>query len=267
MKHKLKQTLAGLLAAGMLASPALAASFPDVSSSASYAEAVEYVSDIGLMVGDEQGKFNPNKTVTRAEMAAIISRIRGEDDWGREKGWEENYRFTDVPTNHWACYSISMAARMKIVNGYGDGRFGPSDKVTYEQGTTMIVRAYGLESDAAFAGGYPDGYITVARNNGLTADISSQIGSDLTRAQVAKMLYNSATSKVSVWALQKTITDKLAEYSVTYLKYCGESKGIVSYCPQGKDSFLAGVEYERSTGNVKLYNMSGRLIKTFPLNR
>ena len=185
MKQKLKQTLAGLLAAGMLACPALAASFPDVSSSADYAEAVEYVSDIGLMVGDEQGKFNPNKTVTRAEMAAIICRMLGETE-----GLSKSGKFSDVPTSHWANPYVAKAAELGIVSGYGDGKFGPSDTVTYEQAVTMIVRAaYGSEA-AELLGGYPNGYVTVAKNNYLLYQLNASYSSDMSRASVAQLLYN-----------------------------------------------------------------------------
>ena len=185
MKHKLKQTLAGLLAAGMLASPALAASFPDVSSSASYAEAVEYVSDIGLMVGDEQGKFNPNKTVTRAEMAAIISRMLGETE-----GLSKSSKFSDVPTSHWANPYVAKAAELGIVSGYGDGKFGPSDTVTYEQAVTMIVRALGGEREAINAGGYPQGYLEAAQSEDLLDGIIAKTGDEMSRANIAVLLSN-----------------------------------------------------------------------------
>lgn len=185
MKHKFKQALAGLLAMGMLTCPALAAAFPDVSSTADYAEAVEYVSDIGLMVGDDLGNFNPNKTVTRAEMATIICRMLGETE-----GLTKSNQFSDVPMNHWANPYVAKAAELGIVGGYGDGRYGPSDAVTYEQAVTMIVRALGGESEAMLLGGYPNGYVLAAEGEGLLDNVTATVGEKLTRANVAVMLFN-----------------------------------------------------------------------------
>ena len=39
-------------------------------------DAVDEVSDKGLMVGDDQGNFNPNKPVTRAELAVVLARLK-----------------------------------------------------------------------------------------------------------------------------------------------------------------------------------------------
>ena len=187
MKQTLKRTLAWLLAAGMLTCPVLAASFPDVSSSADYAEAVEYVSDIGLMVGDDQGNFNPNKTVTRAEMATIICRMLGETE-----NLPKSDKFSDVPTSHWANPYVAKAAELGIVNGYGNGKFGPSDTVTYEQMLAMIIRALGGEELAKENGGYPDGYISTAVDHGLVENVSVHRGESLSRENVAIILYNCA---------------------------------------------------------------------------
>lgn len=186
MRRKIRYLLAGLLVSGFLIYPAFAvSSFPDVDESAEYAEAVEYLSQIGIMVGDNQGNFNPNKTVTRAEMATIICRMISETN-----DLPNSTNFTDVPADHWANTYVGRAAELGIVNGYGDGRFGPSDNVAYEQVIAMIVRALGHEHFAIEAGGYPDGYIEVANNQGYTTGILALKGKPLSRNQVAILIYN-----------------------------------------------------------------------------
>lgn len=69
--------------------------FPDVADDAPYAEAAEYLNDVGIMQGDEKGNFNPDKTVTRAEMAALICRMLGETE-----NLAKANTFTDVPVSH-----------------------------------------------------------------------------------------------------------------------------------------------------------------------
>lgn len=187
MKRKIRCLFVGLLIGVMLICPVFAVSaFPDVDENAEYAEAAEFLSEIGIMVGDEKGNFNPDKPVTRAEMAAIICRMLGET----EDLAVDGSIFADVPAAHWANGYVVRAASLGIVNGYGDGKFGPSDTVTYEQAITMLIRAIGQESDAVNAGGYPDGYLLVARQNGFLNGMDFQRGTPFTRANVAKLLLN-----------------------------------------------------------------------------
>lgn len=165
-------------------------SFPDVSQSAAYSTAVEYVNKLGVMVGDDEGNFNPDKIVNRAEMATIVCRVLGQ---------AENLPtlnvFTDVPTAHWGNACIGRASELKIVNGYGDGTFGPSDPVTYEQAITMIVRAIGEEDAANYYGGYPDGHLYVADGKNLLKGIPPMKGQGLARSSVAVLLYNYYTAQ------------------------------------------------------------------------
>lgn len=186
MKRRLKQLVAVILAGGMLICPGFAAStFPDVDEHTEYTEAVEYLNEIGIMVGDDNGNFNPNKTVTRAEMAAIVCRVLGETE-----NLSVSSAFSDVPVSHWANGYIGKAATLGIVSGYGNGFFGPSDGITYEQAVTMLVRAVGSNEEALAAGGYPDGFLSVAQSKGFLSGLNIQKGVPLSRAYVAMILLN-----------------------------------------------------------------------------
>lgn len=188
MKHKLCLTLACLLAFILLLTcPAMAASpFPDVDENADYAEAVEYLKDVGIMKGDDQGNFNPNKTVTRAEMATIICNMLGETE-----DLTVSDEFSDVPTTFWANKYITRAKELGVISGYGNKKFGPNDQVTYEQVLTMIINVKGRTDEANKAGGYPLGFISVAEERGYTEGLLIEVGHNLTRWQVALILYNS----------------------------------------------------------------------------
>jgi len=187
MKAKFRRLLAGLLIGGMLTCPALAvSSFPDVDENAEYAEAVEYLKGTGIMEGDDKGNFNPNSTVTRGQMAAIVCRMLGEE----ENLAKDGNLFSDVPSAHWANAYIARAATLGIINGYGDGKFGPDDNVTYEQTVTMIVRAVGFVQEAQEAGGYPDGFLFVASDNNWLEGVMAKKGEFLSRADIATILYN-----------------------------------------------------------------------------
>lgn len=186
MRRKIQCLLAGLLVCGFLTYPTFAASsFPDVDEYSEYAEAIAYVSETGIMVGDSNGNFNPDNSVSRAEMATLICRMLGETE-----GLQTSSDFFDVPTNHWANIYVGKAVELGIVNGYGNGKFGPSDEVTYEQAITMIIRALDYENEAIGAGGYPNGYLVIAQNIGLLDGINAKKGAPLDRGSVAIIIYN-----------------------------------------------------------------------------
>lgn len=186
IKQSISAAVLSAVLGGAMVFPGMAASFPDVASGADYAEAVDYVSDMGLMVGDKTGKFHPDQAVTRAEMATILCNMLGET----ENLSTDGSVFTDVPADHWANRYVVKAAELGLVSGYGNGKFGPSDQVTYEQAITMVVQAMSLGDYALAAGGYPDGYITVAQEFGLVRGLSSSVGSPMPRSEIAILIYN-----------------------------------------------------------------------------
>lgn len=163
-------------------------SFPDVPASAPYAEAVSTLHEYGIINGDNKGNFNPNSSVTRAEAAAIICRLLGMEEEAKQA---RTTSFTDVPTNHWANGYVAKAAEQGIINGYGNGKFGPSDSVTYAQMIKMLVCAGGMGQQAEIEGGYPSGYILVAENTGITTGVSYTAGDPAPRHAVALLIYNS----------------------------------------------------------------------------
>lgn len=169
---------------------AFASSFVDVEDSANYTEAVETLNKLGIITGDtnENGEavYRPNDSVTRAEMAALVSRIQGFN-----ASSQSATPFADVPTTHWASGYIAAAAQTGIVNGYGDGNFGPEDPVLYEQVIKMVMVTLGYEPFAAANGGYPTGYTIAASRYDVTKDVTGGVaGQPAPRATIAQILDN-----------------------------------------------------------------------------
>lgn len=193
--NKKRRLFAGILAVllcfSLAPSSALAASegriFPDVPAGAPYADALDTLYEMGIFEGDEHGNFNPDKTISRAELATILCRILEAEE---EAKTHTSAPFTDVRDGVWYAGYVFMAAGMGIVTGYGNGLFGPNDPVKYEQAVTMLVRAWGYDWMAKDAGGYPDGYLSVARSLGFLNNVSGSVGSPAPRSTVAQLVYN-----------------------------------------------------------------------------
>lgn len=185
MKNLKKVLALVVVFAMMLSTVAFAGSFPDVADDADYASAIETLAAMGFFKGDDNGNFNPDATITRAEYAVIVCRLLGIEGSATGK-----CDFTDA-ADHWATGYIKMANQYGIVKGYGDGKFGPDDAVKYEEAVKMLVCALGYEPMAASKGGYPTGYIAVASQIGLLDNVSGATqGTGAARNIVATMTYN-----------------------------------------------------------------------------
>lgn len=185
MKNLKKVLALVVVFAMMLSTVAFAGSFPDVADDADYASAIETLAAMGFFKGDDNGNFNPDATITRAEYAVIVCRLLGIEGSATGK-----CDFTDA-ADHWATGYIKMANQYGIVKGYGDGNFGPDDAVKYEEAVKMLVCALGYEPMATSKGGYPTGYIAVASQIGLLDGVSGATqGTGAARNIVATMTYN-----------------------------------------------------------------------------
>ncbi|HPR92983.1 MAG TPA: S-layer homology domain-containing protein [Syntrophomonadaceae bacterium] len=109
-------------------------------------EAINNMGSRMVVSGVRNEMFDPDRDITRAEFAAII--VRG---LGLKPGTGKA-QFTDVKNTDWFSGYIITAAEQKIISGYGNGKFGPMDKITREQAMTMISMAMkltGLKADLA----------------------------------------------------------------------------------------------------------------------
>jgi len=185
----LSKVLAVVLALVMALSMVSFAAYTDVADDANYAEAVSVLSSLDMLKGYEDGTFKPEGDITRAEFAMVVCRLLG---YAATAEVSASYApFNDVPANHWASGAIALAAQQGIVNGYGNGNFGPEDNVTYEQAIKMVVAALGYTIVAESNGGYPGGFQIVAAQAGILDGITDgKAGVPASRGVVAQLAYN-----------------------------------------------------------------------------
>ena len=124
---------------------ARSSSFTDVSGNEYYAEAAQMLWENGIISGYEDGSLRADKSVSRAEMATFVCRLLGEEKIAEGYKGFTSAMAADVPSSHWASGYITYAVIGGIVNGDGNGKFRPDDKVRYAEAIKMIVCAIGLE--------------------------------------------------------------------------------------------------------------------------
>ena len=205
MNKNLKKVISSVAALTMVASSvaAFAVDFPDVESTASYAQAVQELSALDVISGYEDGTFGPDKLVTRAEITKMIVDALAERSSAEAS--TESTKFADVSADHWAKGYINQGVADGFIAGMSDTEFDPDANVTYVQAQKMLVSAIGYETYAQAQGGWPIGYKTYAASLDITKGISGiKDSTELTRAQVAQMIDNAMDTPLCVIASWKT---------------------------------------------------------------
>ncbi|NIA18468.1 MAG: DUF1416 domain-containing protein [Simkaniaceae bacterium] len=107
--------------------------FSDVSESEWYAPYVRTAYLANIVGGYSDGTFGPNKKVSRSEALRILFDAAGVDV---ETDYDAG--FPDVSANAWYVSYVNYAAENGIVSGYGDGTFGPNEKLTRAQVSKIV---------------------------------------------------------------------------------------------------------------------------------
>ncbi|MGG0670704.1 S-layer homology domain-containing protein [Sporosarcina koreensis] len=227
--RKLKLTVGALVIAGsLLVSHTIAASvgsFTDVPAAKPYANAVYELAERNIIGGYEDGTFKPAASITRGQAAAIIAKLRNLDTKNvKDPG------FKDVSQSQWNYGAIAALANAGVINGYGDGRFGPNDSITRGQMASILVKAFGLPPYPYSSSENPftdtqrlashQTTINILYKMGITSGTSPTTFSPnapISRAQAAVLIVK--TEKVK----ESTITLKAADYGwdsfYTYTSY------------------------------------------------
>ena len=103
----------------------------------SYEEAVEVLSAIKVLEGFEDGSFQPEGTVTREQAAKIVAYVKLGKTLADALVCEKD-PFSDVKATRWSAGYIAYCVEVGILNGYGDGTFGPTQSVTGYQLVALL---------------------------------------------------------------------------------------------------------------------------------
>ena len=184
LKRALSLGLTATMISGLMVMGSSAASYADVTSKQNE-EAIEVLKTVGIMVGDENGKFNPEAKVTRNEMAVVMCNLL---DY-TVASYKGTSPFTDVP--EWAEPYVAACYTNGITSGYDKVTYGGNDTVTTGQAALMLLKALGYFQYSADFG---SDWLVETTKNGSTAGLFDGVATGakeaLTRNDVAQMVLN-----------------------------------------------------------------------------
>ncbi len=204
----IKRTVAALLATLMLAT---STSFTLAAEVDVDDLAIAKVNAAGIMTGTDKG-FEPEKSLTRAEAAAIIVRMKGISE-ATVKSAAGTTNFDDVAATHWAAGYINQASNLGIVKGVSATSFAPDKEVTVQEMVTMAVRALGAGTLVDSEGTWPSNYINFAAEEGLLDGVAGAYASVSTRLDAARVVANSL--EANMWVKAEADTNSKITYKIS----------------------------------------------------
>ena len=197
-KIAISLVLASLITSNVFA---LDNSFSDVNNDHPYYAAIESLKNLGIINGYEDGTFQPEKAVNRAEAIKMILGSAGLDIPEIQAG--DQQEFPDVPSETWFAKFVVLAKQKGIVRGNDDGTFAPARQVVKAEFLKMLLEAFGKDlskhqnlTEGVSADTEPGQwflpYVSYAKTLGIITPTLEDLlypGKQLNRGECAEMIY------------------------------------------------------------------------------
>lgn len=230
--------------------------FPDVGDNHPFKGEIESLARSGVIKGNPDGKFYPEKSVNRAEFLKMLYVATN-----RQPKPINVACFTDVERGSWYEPYVCDAASKEngFVQGYSDGKFRPASPVNRTEALKMIFTVFGLGTpeitsadqdlikfvDISVAAWYSK-YISAAYKNGILP-IAGHGGArfypekELLRGEAAAYMFNALNKRSEEKASSSSSTAGLNSSGRSASSYSSESFSIknVSFPFSDTDKFVA----------------------------
>ena len=175
------------------------AAFTDQADIKVKSDVVDTLVSLGVIEGFEDGSFQPNGTVTRAQMAKMIYVLRtGNSDASAYNN--DKTTFTDI-NGHWARGYIKYCQSLNIIAGKSSTIFAPNASVTAQEAAKMLLVTLGYDAQKAglVGSGWASKTNALADENGLLDDVNTSFTAACPRQYAAQLIYNAIDAKTVVW--------------------------------------------------------------------
>ena len=160
-----------------------AVDFPDVKGDFYLEEAIDVLSGYEVISGYPDKTFKPDRIVTRAEMAKMVTVAAGLHEYSKNM----TSVYEDMQ-GHWAESYVELADVLGIVKGITPSIYGPDNLIKFEEAYTMILRLLGY-TDESLIGNWPSNYHEKAVELNLFENINANV-EFASRRDITIMLFN-----------------------------------------------------------------------------
>lgn len=218
----LKKVLALVLAVVMVMGAVVttSAAYTDVKDTDTYANAIDVLSNLGILDGFTDGTFKPEGTLTRAQTAKIVAIVANAKTVGYiDTDIDELYAnainpFVDC-NNSWALPYINYCRITKLCDGMSATTYEPNREVTGNQFLKFMLTTLGFDtSKEGYTGtGWDINVLNRANEIGLTDGLAKgwQAGKPITRGEAAQIIVNALSSYLVEYGqkVKNTVNDNI----------------------------------------------------------
>lgn len=243
----MRKITAGLIAIIMMFSVSVSAKFNDVEAGTNYADAIERLSQYGIINGKGDGNFDPQGSLTRAEMSKISTVVAGLDSLAPANSGTS--LFSDMDGSYWASGYVNTAAKNKLIFGYPNGTFEPERELSYAEAVTIVLRLLGYSSDE-LGNNWPMAYMQKASELKLTTGIDGDANDLINRANIALII-----DRALVTDMKKASDTAASKKLFALMNYTISDECIVLATNQ-QDKTLLSNEVKTTIGTYQSINNS-----------
>jgi hypothetical protein len=184
--------------------PTIPEKFEDVNAGHTNYLAISKLREQGIIEGYDDGNFQPNRNINRAEALKMITLATGvftEEEIENMDDEITEQPFTDTPIDRWYTKYLIAGKEKGIINGHPDGRFAPSENIKLGEALKILFESYGdFDIDSTLETLYEDTpsdawfsqYTSYGGSKGIINIYSSNTvnpGQELTRGYLAEIIY------------------------------------------------------------------------------
>jgi hypothetical protein len=156
--------------------------YTDVGAQDPYALPISVLTGEGVLEGNPDGSFRPNRSLNRAEFLKIIIALR-------HPVFEPPERpcFPDVPERAWYFDEVCFARSWGIVEGYPDGTFRPEQSINYVEALKMLSEVFGYSITRQRGDEWFTPYLRAAKSQSTALPSTTPLDAALSRGQMAEL--------------------------------------------------------------------------------
>lgn len=231
----------------------------------------EFLRAVGVL--EENVSYNADAKVSRAYFAKLTLNLCG--IYLNAGDYTETV-FTDVTKKTEYSEYISEVYRLGYISGAGGANFNPSEQITAAEAIVILSRVLGYSELAEREGGYPYGYISLAKKHGVLDGVEISYNDAVNFENAMQLLRNAADADLLEYEIRgngeyKIVQDEDATILTKYLKIynaegvvtANEHTGLMAETSSVGENQVAMSEYIFDCGNTDVYDCLGYRMKLY----
>jgi len=198
-----KRILSVLLCVAMLAGVSVVNTSAISADNSDIVMAAEVLGSLGIITSNTDVEGVLDQKVSRATFCDMLAKVM-------DISQTDKVYFDDISAEHWALGAVNALVDAGIISVAADRKFNPDDYVTFEQACKIMLCAAGYGEYANINGGFPNGYIRLAKRLGISDGVLST--GELSLADAIRILWNGITTPTYIG--KRFGTDGSVSYTV-----------------------------------------------------